>query len=903
MADESNSPVIEENLIVENEVVETSNKTDSVVELHIPIENSTDFPLALLNQFKRIKYDEKEFLRYSQYIVREYIINSHGRGLLCYWGMGFGKTPLAVSITEYYRINDPGRNIIFLSAKSLANNFKNSLANYMKDVEHVGLTEVDRIIENHYSFVSSNASNMFKQIQSINKSEEEILYEKKLGDLTSAYKKDHALENSLVIVDEAHNLFNSISNGSKNALGFYDLVMRTKNIKLIFLTGTPAVNDPFELVACFNMLKGRISETVKRRKYEVDRNYKKKPEPEPEPIEAEVPDTDSGNVSDDEAEGGYLRQGGYDENDDLRQGGYDENDDLRQGGSDLYTLFPENREDFENWFVDYTSLGIKNQPIFQSRLSGLVSYYGPIYFDKGDGTPREFFPKELPAIIKKIPMSTEQFASYAMARDKERTEANRPKFKRESDRFSSGQKASSTYRVESRQLSNFRFPIHALKAREGLKMPEKLLDKLTEADLNDSGLSSNSPKMLEIYKDIMNFFNSGKRLGIFYSSFIVSGLKVFAKVLEERGWKSYNSTDIINQKASEDIENKLNESMIENTGLNEEIKEGGLIYFDGKNLEQISHKSKRYQEIPETKSGGGGAYRRPLDIDDFLVNPIPKPLPPSKQKKNRIIRKGGDGEVKQTYKYAIISGEIDPEERAEIVKIFNSPANAHGSVIDLLLISSTGVEGLDLKGLRFGIMLEPYWHDARRGQFAARMIRYKSHEHLPLDERDCQLMIYLSDYPTKLAASTKAEEKTTDIDLYDSSIAGKIILDKFFLAVIESSIDCNIHHSTLDPTIQKKINCLLCKPTGIPLYNANISHDFEQERPCQALGPISEQKSITAKEIDVDGKKFYYTYDAEKGIDSLKIYEYNKELNGHVPIRASNPYYPSIMEKLLAFLI
>ena len=848
MAEEPNSPVIEEDLIVENEVVETSNKSDSVVELHIPNENSTDFPLALLNQFKRVKYDEKEFLRYSQYIVREYIINSHGRGLLCYWGMGFGKTPLAVSITEYYRVNDPERNIIFLSAKSLANNFKNSLGNYMKDVEHVSPAEVDRIIENHYSFVSSNASNMFKQIQSINKSEEEILYEKKLGDLTSTYKKEHALENSLVIVDEAHNLFNSISNGSKNALGFYDLVMRTKNIKLIFLTGTPAVNDPFELVACFNMLKGKISETVKRRKYEVDRSYKKKPEPEP--IEVEASDSDSGNVSDDEAEGGY------------------------DGGSDLYTLFPENREDFENWFVDYTNLGIKNQPIFQSRLSGLVSYYGPIYFDKGDGTPREFFPKELPTIVKKIPMSTEQFASYAIARDKERAEANRPKFKRESDRFSSGQKASSTYRVESRQLSNFRFPMHALKAREGLKMPEKLLDKLTEADLNDSGMASNSPKMLEIYKDIMNFFNVGKRLGIFYSSFIVSGLKVFAKVLEERGWKSYNSIDIINQKASEDIEEKLNESMFSNIGL----KNGSMFENERASNEEI-------------KEGGDATAHKP-----------------PKQKKTRIIRKRGSiagaGEVKKTqYKYAIISGEIDPEERAEIVKIFNSPANAHGGVIDLLLISSTGVEGLDLKGLRFGIMLEPYWHDARRGQFAARMIRYKSHEHLPLEERDCQLMIYLSDYPTKLSASTKEEEKTTDIDLYDSSIAGKIILDKFFLAVIESSIDCNIHHSTLDPAIQKKINCLLCKPTGIPLYNANISHDFEQERPCQAMGPINEQKSVTAKEIDIDGKKFYYTYDAEKGIDSLKIYEYNKELNGHIPIRANNPYYPSIMEKLLAFLM
>jgi len=221
---------------------ETDHKTDSEVvardedqSLHIPDENSTDFYLSLLNQFKRVKYNESEFLRYSQYIVREYIINSHGRGLLCYWGMGFGKTPLAVSITEYYRVNDPTRNIIFLSAKSLANNFRKSLGEYIRNIEKVAETDIENVIENNYNFISSNASNMFKQVQNIHKSEEDILYEKKLGAITSAYSGDKTLENSLLVVDEAHNLFNSISNGSKNALGLYDLVMKTKDIKIIFL--------------------------------------------------------------------------------------------------------------------------------------------------------------------------------------------------------------------------------------------------------------------------------------------------------------------------------------------------------------------------------------------------------------------------------------------------------------------------------------------------------------------------------------------------------------------------------------------------------------------------------------------------------------------------------------------
>ena len=850
----NNNKIMDDNKETDLQVSElqtTESKIDTQIELNIPDENNTDFPLSLLNQFKRIKYDDSEFLRYSQYIVREYIINSHGRGLLCYWGMGFGKTPLAVSITEYYRTQDPSRNIIFLSAKSLANNFRKSLADYMQNVEKVSSFDIERIIEEKYRFVSSNASNMFKQIQNINKTEEDLIYEKKLGDLTNAFTKERSLENSLVIVDEAHNLFNSVSNGSKNALGFYDLVMRTKNIKLIFLTGTPAVNDPFELVSCFNMLKGRLYENNRRRNASLDTRNKKSRTDVAEPTEPtnldDVADPDTAEpdnaepTEDGEAEGGLIVNGGGYDSDAYHS---DNDDDVVYGGGGDFTLFPENRDDFENWFVDFDNLGIKNKDIFQARLSGLISYYGPVYFDKGDGQPREFFPKELPAIVKKIPMSGDQYAAYASARDKERAEAARPKFKAQSERFSSGQKASSTYRVESRQISNFRFPPHALGPIVGLKLPEKLLSKLTDHDLDDTGLASNSPKMLSAYNDIIEFFNAGKRLGIFYSSFVVSGLKVFSKILEHRGWKSYNSLPDANTQLDQ-LEQKMSDEIL-----------GGV--------------------------GGGGISRKLY---------------------SRKIKKGGEVEKKQYYKYAIISGEVPPEDRAEIVRIFNSPENSHGGVIDLLLISSTGVEGLDLKGLRFGIMLEPYWHDARRGQFAARMVRYKSHEHLPLEERDCQLVIYLSDYPIKIATAAIKEEKTTDNDLYDESLAGKVILDKFFLATIESSIDCNIHHTGLDPEVKKKISCLLCKPTGQQLYNTNIRHDFEQERPCQRYSVDSDTKSITAKEVIIDGKKFFYTYDGSKGLDSLNIYEYNKNLDGHIPIRANNPYYPAIMEKLLELLV
>ena len=51
-------------------------------------------------------------------------------------------------------------------------------------------------------------------------SEKEIKYERRLGQFMDDIIKQNSLENSMLIIDEAHNLFNAITNGSKNATAF-----------------------------------------------------------------------------------------------------------------------------------------------------------------------------------------------------------------------------------------------------------------------------------------------------------------------------------------------------------------------------------------------------------------------------------------------------------------------------------------------------------------------------------------------------------------------------------------------------------------------------------------------------------------------------------------------------------
>ena len=187
---------------------------------------------------------------------------------------------------------------------------------------------------------------------------------------------------------------------------------------------------------------------------------------------------------------------------------------------------------------------------------------------------------------------------------------------------------------------------------------------------------------------------------------------------------------------------------------------------------------------------------------------------------NRLQTLGADDaivdEIEESYNvksnntqkvYAILSGDIDPEERSKLIARFNQPENADGSLISLLLLSGAVAEGIDLKRIRHVHITEPFWNYARINQVETRAIRYLSHVDLPPDQQTVQVYIYLSDYPIGYPDKKKIEP-TTDVELYQKSIDNMQIIDQFVLALAESSIDCTIHHSRLDPQIKDKINVM-----------------------------------------------------------------------------------------------
>lgn len=98
--------------------------------------------------------------------------------------------------------------------------------------------------------------------------------------------------------------------------------------------------------------------------------------------------------------------------------------------------------------------------------------------------------------------------------------------------------------------------------------------------------------------------------------------------------------------------------------------------------------------------------------------------------------------------HGLYTGGLNKKEKDQIVSDYNEGRSP------VLLISSSGAEGLDLKGTKLTQVMEPHFNKSKIQQVMGRGARYGSHEHLPKEERHMHVEHYLSTYEKPMWGKT-----------------------------------------------------------------------------------------------------------------------------------------------------
>ena len=476
-----------------------------------------------------------------------------------------------------------------------------------------------------------------------------------------------------------------------------------------------------------------------------------------------------------------------------------------------YKALPDNLDQFKNYFIE-TNGDMKNPGMFKRRILGLTSYFRSA---QESLMPRfvKSNPKDFQII--KIPMSDFQLAIYEEARIQERNQDKKNAAKNKVKPAGTDglyENTTSTYRIFSRAFCNFVFPRPTIKR----PMPDKKNQVGEEADLSEA-----------IDEDVLDAVTAREKQNR-DEAFDAEGaadadVEGTEGAVEAEGAAFTTYRDRI-QNALKMLE-KDSDKYLTPAGLEvyspkflhilENIQDAGhagihLVYSQFRALEGIGI----LKLVLETNGFAQFKIKKMGETWDFILNEkdAGKPL------------------------FALYTGTETPEEKEIIRNVLNNawkyvpasivkklktiaPNNTMGEIIKVLMITSSGAEGISLKNVRYVHITEPYWHPVRMEQVIGRARRICSHQALPAELRTVNVFLYLMTFSedqlknkvTKdLLLNDKARDSknkkpvSTDEALYEIASIKEEITKNIMTAVKESSIDCALH---IKSNTAEKLQC------------------------------------------------------------------------------------------------
>lgn len=548
-----------------------------------------------------------------------------------------------------------------------------------------------------------------------------------------------------------------------------------------------------------------------------------------------------------------------------------------------YDLLPTQYEVFYKHYVDRAARRLANRDKLANRLVGLVSHVthnlptGPA--DRGGpraAREKGGFPEELPTIVERVEMSPEQYRQYLLAREKEEAEGRGGAgFAPNPDRIVNSpalslpgaeSEAASTYYVRSRSLSNF--------------APPREYKDLAVADMPpDAFTPETSPKDSRLVANIAK--SPGPAL--VYSQFVdVGGLAPVARFLENAGYTRY---EVPKAGAAEDVPAGA--------------AEGAPCLSSASLMAYVREMTDWCETEPSDCQFEGSA--EPADEVGGLPDDAPD-VPPSADAPGPASRAAPKLRLPPPgLRYAVISGEVPPEDRIRIQEVFNSLENTHGELIKVLLISKTGAEGLDLKGLRQTHTLEPYWYKSREDQVKFRGIRLGSHDHVPPEEREVQPFLYLAVANREMFEGMQPTAREAEAPPRRYKLIETQTIDERFhergLAKQALTLDAQalLREVCLECANNGYGRCRLCVPTDAPLFHEDPVRDLRLPDPCRPLA----EAEVAVEEIALpgDAAAYYYRRDPEAPL-GIRFFEYDPELEAYSPVDPSSGLYMRLYEAL-----
>ena len=156
----------------------------------------------------------------------------------------------------------------------------------------------------------------------------------------------------------------------------------------------------------------------------------------------------------------------------------------------------------------------------------------------------------------------------------------------------------------------------------------------------------------------------------------------------------------------------------------------------------------------------------------------------------------------------IYNGEWDdiPDSIGAVLKArFHN--NNMGEVIKVFMITSSGSEGINLRNTRYVHIMEPYWHPVRLEQVIGRARRICSHKDLPLALQTVEVFVYIMTFSVEqlktdeaielkrkdLSKALPAVPQTSDQYLYEISEIKANLTTQLTDSIKETAFDCYIY--------------------------------------------------------------------------------------------------------------